>query len=248
MDDFSHHDSQRFWKQRRSPPSRPPLAKVQKHQWNVLAVDAINATQLKRCSSNRMKIKNSHVTHLFEPSNWNFVSFSMSFSEIRTLKSSALLVFVWKPPHLSCWPDLATWHLTTNALKAPCGKNTQKPKRDKGDKKIKISAPSCWKGFTVVTVVHNIFKYRPVQAMCTITSLRSGQMVGGSSSDSHGNLSAWQKNWKHLLLKEKVDQRWPYPMIPLYLPWWDEMKGNINGKRRTQHLKNPTHIKDTALS
>ena len=106
----------------------------------------------------------------------------------------------------------------------------------------------------VKPVVHTYLQnrpFRPVQAMCTIKSLRSGQKVGGSSSNSHGNWSAWQKtgnicSWRKSRPEMTVSNDTKYLLTMM---GWNKRKyKSINGKRRTQHLKNPTHIKDTSLS
>ena len=172
----------------------------------LLAVDVFNTTQLERCGTpNRIiyphrnfQIKNAgnqqsavfeclemvkccqppflmwHICSNHPTETLSLFQCLCFFAEIRTLKSSALLVFVWKPPHLlldnKCFESSLRNH-----------KTTRKPKWDREDERIKICA------------ISNNRPFRPVQAMCTITSLRSGQKVGGSSSNSHGNWSAWQK-------------------------------------------------------
>lgn len=144
----------------------PDLCASKRFGGFLLAVDVFNTTQLERCGTlNRIiyphrnfQIKNvgNQQSAVFEclemvkccqppflmwHTNWNFVSFSMFvfFAEIRTLKSSAaLLVSVWKPPHLlldnTCF-ESSLWN----------HKTTRKPKWDREDERIK-NLRNCWKG------------------------------------------------------------------------------------------------------
>ena len=117
------------------------------------------------------------------------------FAETRTLKSSALLVFVWKPPHLlldnKCF-ESSLWN----------HKTTRKPKWDREDERIKN--------------LRN-FPQQTVSACASYVHYHvSPQWTEGRwiEQQQPWQLKCLAKNWKHLLLKEKVDQRWRYPMIP----------------------------------